>query len=67
MAKVSYDPEVNILSIKLLSKKSVDSDVFDDIVLDYDAEGNIVNIDLMNINLENLISHKTKISPRGNS
>ena len=55
MAKIYYDPEVNILSIKLLSSKSIDSDVFDDLVLDYDADGNIVNIEVMNVNLDNLL------------
>lgn len=52
MARISYDPEVNILSIRLLDKKSVDSDMQDDVVLDYDEKGDLVNIDVMNFHPE---------------
>ncbi|MEK7672423.1 MAG: DUF2283 domain-containing protein [Patescibacteria group bacterium] len=54
MAKISYDPEVQILSIRLLEKKSVDSDVKGNVVFDYDGKGNVVNIDVMNLDLESL-------------
>lgn len=55
MAQVSYDPEVNILSIKLNNHKIIDSDMEDHCVIDYDKDGNIVNIDLMEVNLEKLL------------
>lgn len=55
MPKIHYDPEVKILSIRLGEAKSVDSDVKDNIVFDYDSHGHIVNIDVMEVNLEDLI------------
>jgi len=50
--KIKYDKESNILSIKLNKKRSVDSDVKDNIVIDYDENGEIVNIEIMKINIE---------------
>ena len=45
--KVSYYPETDSLYIDLSSKPSVDSrEVSDGVVLDYDAEGNLVGIDI---------------------
>jgi uncharacterized protein YuzE len=50
--KIKYDPKSNILSISLSKKRSVDSDVKGNIVIDYDENGEIVNIEIMKINLE---------------
>jgi uncharacterized protein YuzE len=50
--KIKYDPKSNILSIRLSKKKSVDSDIKGNIVIDYDEKGEIVNIEIMKINLE---------------
>jgi uncharacterized protein YuzE len=50
--KIKYDPKSNILSIRLSKKKSVDSDIKGNIVIDYDEDGEIVNIEIMKINLE---------------
>jgi uncharacterized protein YuzE len=45
--KVNYYPETDSLYIDLSSKLSVDSrEVSDGVVLDYDAEGNLVGIDI---------------------
>ena len=68
MPKIHYDPEVKILSIRFAEAKSIDSDVKDNIVFDYDAHGHIINIDVMQVNLEDLVhtegekgqSHKTR-------
>jgi len=63
MPKIHYDPEVKILSIRFRDEKSVDSDVNDNVVLDYDKDGHIVNIDVMEVNLEDMIqSTETKSS-----
>lgn len=44
--KISYYPDTDSLYIDLSSKTSVDSrEVSDGIVLDYDADGNLVGID----------------------
>ena len=53
--KIHYDKKSNILSIRLSKKKSVDSEVKDNIVIDYDEKGEIVNIDIMEINLREFI------------
>lgn len=59
MPKIQYNPEVKILSIRFHDKKSVDSDVKDNVVLDYDERGHLVNIDVMEVALEDLI-HTTR-------
>ena len=55
MADISYDPEVKILSIKLSDNKIADSDMEDHCVIDYDKDGKIVRIDVLEANLEKLI------------
>ena len=55
MPKIQFDPEVKILSIRFHDDKSVDSDVKDNVVLDYDKNGRLVNLDIMEVNLEDLI------------
>ncbi len=60
MPKIHYDPEVKILSIRFGNTKSVDSDVKDNIVFDYDSHGHIVNIDVMEVNLEDVIHAERK-------
>lgn len=51
MSKVTYDKNSRIMSIRIKGSKSVDSDIQDNIVVDYDKNGNIVNIDIMDISL----------------
>ncbi len=55
MPKIQYNPEVKILNIRFFDKKSVDSDVKDNVVLDYDRQGHIVNIDVLNVNIEDVL------------
>jgi len=62
--KIKYDKESNILSIKLNKKRSVDSDVKDNIVIDYDENGEIVNIEIMKINLNEFAKAKKLIPLR---
>ena len=49
--KIKYDPEAKILSVRLASGPSVDSDVKGNVVLDYDRKGNLVNVDIMKVSL----------------
>jgi uncharacterized protein YuzE len=49
--QIKYDPKVNILNIRLSNKKSVDSDIKGNVVIDYDQNGEIVNLEIMKINL----------------
>ena len=47
--KLNYYPETDSLYIDLSEKTSVDStEISDGVVLDYDAEGNLVGIDIDN-------------------
>ena len=47
--KLNYDRDTDSLYIELLDQASVDShEVADGIVLDYDAAGNLVGIDIEN-------------------
>lgn len=55
MNKINYDPEVGILSIRISKKKSTDSDIFNNCVIDYDKDGQVVNIDVMDIDLEKVL------------
>lgn len=50
--KVQYDSEAKILSIRLSKEKSVDSDVYGNVVADYGKDGKIVSVDLMDISLD---------------
>lgn len=52
--KISYDDEARIISIRTSSNKSVDSDVYGNVVVDYGKNGHIVNIDIMNVSLSEL-------------
>lgn len=49
---IKYDKEAKILSIRISDKKSVDSDAKGSVVIDYDKNGNVVNIDVMKISLD---------------
>ncbi len=58
MSKIKYDKESKIVSIKMSNKKSVDSDVQDNVVVDYDKNHDIVNIDIMDVNINEFVSKK---------
>lgn len=60
MSKVSYDQKIGILSIRISNKKSTDSDISKNCVIDYDENKKIVNIDVMDINLEDILKAKLK-------
>ncbi|MEK7155868.1 MAG: DUF2283 domain-containing protein [Patescibacteria group bacterium] len=51
MVKITYDKQARILSLRLSSKKSVDSEVEDTIVIDRDKDGAVVNVDIMDVGL----------------
>ncbi len=56
--KIQYCKKDSILSFRLSKNRSVDSDIFGNAVVDYDKNGKVVNIDLMQINLENFVPIK---------
>ncbi len=49
--QIKYDKNSNILSIRISRKRSIDSDIKGNIVVDYDENREIVNIEIMRINL----------------
>lgn len=47
--KVNYDKEVDVLRILLSDRQIVESDeTRSDVILDYDAEGNVVGMEILN-------------------
>lgn len=50
--KIYYDKESRVLSIEVKKVKSVDSDVFDNVVLDYGEKGEVVRINLYDFSLD---------------
>lgn len=58
MPKITYDPEVEILSIRLSDAQSVDSDLEGDLVIDYDKNRNIVNLEIMNFDPKKILNLK---------
>lgn len=65
--KLTYYPETDSLYIDLSEKLSVDSrEISEGVVLDYDAQGNIVGIDIDNagkkLDLDDLILTKMPIT-----
>ena len=47
--KIEYDKESKVLSIELRKGKSVDSEIHDNLVIDYDKEGHAVRVNLYDI------------------
>ena len=52
MVKIDYDKEARILSFRIGRGKSVDSDVQDNVVIDRDKQGRIVNVEIMDVGIE---------------
>ena len=61
MVKVVYDKETNILAFRLSSKKSVDSDVQDNVVIDRDKDDNVVNIEIMDVSMNEFRKAKSRM------
>jgi uncharacterized protein YuzE len=56
MSKISYDQKVKILSIRLKEGKIADTDVQKNCIIDYDKDGEIINIDILDSNLEKILT-----------
>ncbi len=52
MAKITYDDKINALNIKLKEGKVSDSDVQKNCVIDYDKNGEVLNIEVLDVNIE---------------
>ncbi len=53
--KIKYHKKEKILSLRLSKGPSVDSDINGNMVIDYDAKGEIVNVDIMSISLNDFV------------
>jgi uncharacterized protein YuzE len=67
--KLNYYPETDSLYIDLSSKPSAESqEVSEGVVLDYDAEGNLVGIDIDNasrkLDLRELVTHQIPLAAK---
>lgn len=51
MVKIAYDKKARVLSLRLSFKKSVDSDVQNNVIIDRDKEGKIVNVEIMDVDI----------------
>lgn len=56
--KIGYKRDEKVLSIRFSKVKSVDSDIKGNVVIDYDGKGNVVGIDIMQINLDDFMPLK---------
>ena len=63
MVKVDYDSRARILNIKLNNNKIVDTDIQKCCVFDYDKDGTVVNIEVLDFDIEKL-AKSAKKSPR---
>ncbi len=61
MQKIEYDPEGRILKIRFHRGKTVDSEIKGNLVLDYDKDGKLVKVDVMEIDLEDFIGIDSEI------
>ncbi len=61
MAEVTYDSDVKILSIRLRRAKVFDTDVQEDCIIDYDKNGNVINIDVTKVNLGEILSRGKRV------
>lgn len=61
MPKIEYDKETQILTIKVSKKKSIDSDVQKNVVVDYGKDGEITRIEIMGISINEFEKEKNCI------
>lgn len=60
--KIVYDKESKVLCIEMQpSKKSVDSDIFDNIVIDYDKCGKVVRLNLYDFSIDAFMEGEDEI------
>jgi len=59
--KIAYDQESNVLSVEFRNAKSVDSDIHDNVVIDYDKAGKVVRVNMYNVNFSDFMKGRSKI------
>lgn len=53
---ISYNKESKVLSIQMSNQKSIDSDIADNVVIDYDKNKNVVRVNFYDFNFEDFRS-----------
>ena len=60
--KITYDKEARVLRIQVRPGKSVDSDMERNTVIDYDKQGNVVNLEIMSFGLDEFKAVRSSVS-----
>lgn len=56
--KIFYDKASEVLSLEMQRKKSVDSEIRDNVVIDYDQDGKVVRVNFYNFNFRDFRENK---------
>lgn len=59
--KLNYDRGNKVFSVEVKKIKSVDSDIYDNIVIDYDKNGGIVRINLYDFSFEEFKENRSDL------
>lgn len=62
MNKIEYDKGSEAMSVILADKKSVDSDIQGNVVIDYDKKGDIVKVNFYNFSFDVFRKHKVQFN-----
>lgn len=60
--KISYDKESKVLSVNMKTGKSVDSEMNDSVVIDYDKKGEIVRVNLYDLDFSAFKENKRELN-----
>ena len=63
MNKIDYDKEAEVMSVIVADKKSVDSDIRGNVVIDYDNKGEIVKVNFYNFSFNMFKKYKNQLNP----
>ena len=63
MNKIDYDKEAEVMSVILADRKSVDSDIRGNVVIDYDKQGEIVKVNFYNFSFDMFKKYRSQINP----
>jgi len=63
MNNIDYDKEAEVMSVIISDKKSVDSEIRGNVVIDYDKQGEIVKVNFYNFSFDMFRKYKNQINP----
>lgn len=59
--KISFDKDARVLSLRLGKFRSSDSDIQNNVVIDYDKKGKVARIDIHDFSFEDFRENKEKL------